>query len=383
MAQEWSDKYNPFNSDKLLAHVDRWKQIKRGQPIPPPTTVSIDPINLCDLRCIFCNADFVIDENKGSRLEEDVMQAIPNFLAGWNDGVYGVRSVCVGGGGEPLLNKHVGTLMDRLIERGIGVGIVTDGTQIHRYLESLSRNTFVSVSVDTDNKDTYKRMKEKDKFDQVIENIRALVDYSRTHKSLLADRNASPGIAYNFLLHPYNVKEVIGATRLAKEIGCDNIHIRPVCVPWFELDKGESPHTFKPEHVEKFNRQIAEAMKLEDERFKVYGVTHKYNPDFSITHHFESCYAIFMNGVIMPPSDRNKGNGKLDWGTCCDRRGDDLVTVKNLTALEQIKEFWGSDRHWKIHDDIKVKYCPRCTFEPHNRIQENVVLRNGMNYDFI
>lgn len=385
--REWTSKYNPFNSDKLFAHVHRWEKIQRGKPIPPPITVSIDPANICDLQCVFCNAEFVINENKGGRLEKEIMYDIPDFLKDWDDGVslvsYHVKSVCIGGGGEPLLNKYTGQLMDRLVERDIGVGTVTNGTQIHNNLESLSRNTFVAVSVDAGNKETYQRLKLRDKFDQVIGNMRHLIDYSLTNNSLLGDKNKGHGVSYNFLIHPFNVSEVMQATLLAKDMGCRYVHMRPVCVPWFELGNKESPHIFKPHHIEEFNNQIEKAMKLEDDYFKVFGVTHKFNPDFGVTHHFENCYAIFMAAVITPPSDRNKGTGKYDANFCCDRRGDDLLTIRNLTDLNQIKDFWGSKEHWKMYDNIKVEKCPRCTFEPHNKIQKNVILRNSMNYDFI
>lgn len=516
MSQEWNSKFNPFNSDKLFATADRWKLIQRGKPLPPPRSVSIDPMNLCDEKCIFCfvgntkiktpngykeiknikgsdeiitfnekskkiqvgkvkktykrttkkliilswgdvlgkkkiittydhpfyvkgkwikarnlkvggflyhfngkeveikdfqyyfkerdvynftcenntyfaenilvhncNAEFVLDENKGSRLEEDVMYAIPDFLKSWDDGKYKVESVCVGGGGESLLNKHTGQLIDRLYERGIGVGIVTNGTHIDYNLESLAKCTWVGVSINAATREIYNKIHVKDEFDHVLSNVRELVKYSKANKTELAKPGHGHGISFKYLLHPYNVHEVIQATKIAKEIGCRNMHIRPVCVPWFFLNKGQSPYAFKPEHVETFTREIAEAMKLEDENFGVYGVTHKFNPDFTPRHDFESCYAIFMTGVIMPPSDRNKGTGKLDFGSCCDLRGNDLLTQKNLISLKQIKGFWGSEAHWKMHDAIKVRDCPRCTFSGANKIYQEAIKINNMSYDFI
>lgn len=43
--KEWNatKRWNPFNSYKLLAHVERWKQIRRGKPIPPPILITIEP----------------------------------------------------------------------------------------------------------------------------------------------------------------------------------------------------------------------------------------------------------------------------------------------------------------------------------------------------
>lgn len=384
--EEWKNQYNPYNSNKLFAHVHRWEGIRRGEEIPPPSTISIDPLNLCDEKCIFCNADFVMDENKGSRLKKEILEKIPDFLHGWDDGTYKVNTVCVGGGGEALLNKYTGKMIEEIIERGIEVGVVTNGTQIDRWnnLEALSKATWVGISINAGTKETYDKVHQKDEFDHVIANVGELVRYSQAKGTRLAQPEMGPGLGMKYLLHPYNVGEVVQATKLAKEIGFRNIQIRPVSPTWFNSKEEASLHKFTPEHLEIFRGQIKEAMKYHDETFEVYGVTHKFNPDFTPKNDFKSCYAIFMNGVLMPPSGRNKTEGQYDWGECCDRRGDDLLTgIKDGIDLSQIRDFWGSPKHWKMHDDIIVDKCPRCTFSPHNKIYENAIAKNSMSYDFI
>lgn len=384
---EWRSPYNPFNSNKLYATIDRWKTIKRGEEIAPPRTISIDPFNFCNQACVFCNADFVMDVNKGSKLQQDIMEELPSFLQSWNDGRYGVESVCVGGGGESLLNKYTGNLIENLVERGIGVGVVTNGTHITKWnnLEALSKCTWVGVSINGGTRETYERVHQKDDFDLIMSNVKELVAYSDANNTNLAQPGHGPGVSMKYLLHPYNVGEVVQATKLAKKVGFKNIHIRPVNVPWFDLEhKEHSPHRFKPEHIETFKEQIQEAMEYDSREFGVYGVTHKFNPDFTPNNDFEECYAIFMNMIISPPSDRNKGEGMFDASYCCDRRGDDLLTgIKNGTDLEQIREYWGGEKHWEMHDEIRVKECPRCTFSPHNKIYENAIETNNMTYDFI
>lgn len=384
--EEWRNEYNPYNSNKLFSQVHRWEGIQRGQPIPPPTTISIDPLNLCDERCVFCNADFVMDENKGSRLDEGTMAAIPAFLESWNDGHYRVKSICVGGGGEAWLNKHTADMVKETVARGVGVGTVTNGTQMDRWnnLEALAQCTWVGVSINAGTKETYSRVHRKDEFDHVFENIRELLDYSELHRTPLTRPGFGPGLGMKFLLHPYNVHEVVTATKLAKESGFRNIHIRPVSATWFNTEEEAAAHKFTQEHITQFREQITEAMKYHDSSFEVYGVTHKFNPDFTPANDFDKCYAIFMNGVLMPPSGRNKNAGKYNWGECCDRRGDDMLNgIIDGTDLQQIREFWGSPAHWKMHDDIKVEKCPRCTFSPHNKIYENAIATNAMSYDFI
>lgn len=56
-ANEWSQnkRWNPFNSYKILAHVERWQNIKRGRPIPAPSLITVDPTNVCNFNCAWCN----------------------------------------------------------------------------------------------------------------------------------------------------------------------------------------------------------------------------------------------------------------------------------------------------------------------------------------
>jgi hypothetical protein len=87
-----------------------------------------------------------------------------------------------------------------------------------------------------------------------------------------------------------------------------------------------------------------------------------------------------MTGVFMPPTS---DKGKFNFGICCDRRGDDGLTLTDLIDTSQVSEFWGSDNHWESFDNLKVKNCPRCTYQPHNMIFENAVEVDNMTIDFI
>ena len=117
--QEWnpSKRWNPFNSYKLLSHVHRWKQIKRGKPIPPPVLITIDPTNVCNFNCVWCNAEFIRKKRKGS-LSEKMLLNLADFLPRWGEGnpnwKPGVEAICIAGGGEPqFLPPHMPSLPDK------------------------------------------------------------------------------------------------------------------------------------------------------------------------------------------------------------------------------------------------------------------------------
>ena len=386
--KEWSDekKWNPFNSGKLLTQVYRWKQIKPNNKIPQPALVTVDPINVCDLKCSFCNAHKILSTNSAMISEANLLE-IANLLPIWKGSPNweaGVEAVCIAGGGEPLLHPSIGKFIDRLVEKGVEVGVVTNGTQIDRYLEPLSKCTWIGVSVDAGCAETYTKIKGKDTFQKVIDNIKLLSDYSKKHDNELNKNTQGNGISFKYLLNKDNVQDVYNAVKIAKNIGCKNFHMRPAGIPWNEINNKETKHLYELEFsdIESFGFQLDKARKLEDENFGVFGVTHKFNDKLRIENRFKTCYAIFMTAVFMPSDNGDKD--AVNIGLCCDRRGDDNMTlIKNSKNVTDIVSAWGSKTHWKIHDNIRIESCPRCTYQPHNQIFQHVIKKDNMTYKFI
>ncbi len=382
---EWSiqKRWNPFNSYKLLAQVYRWRKIERGSKIPQPVLVTVDPINACDLRCIWCNSEYVIRKRKGKFISTTKLLEISEFLSQWQgspDWEGGVEAVCVAGGGEPLLHPEVDRFILSLRENNIEVGVVTNGTRLDRFKEALVECTWVGVSVDAGSKETFQRLKGRDFFSKVIKNMEELVKFSEKRKSWLARKGQGYGVTYKYLLHPANVKEVYQAARLAREIGCRNFHLRPMGLPWHLIGKREE--VFSQKDLALLEEQVEKTRELEDENFGVFIITHKFDETLRRYNAFPRCYAIFMTCVFMPASDGNPQHFNL--GLCCDRRGDELLELgKNLSSTKSVERLWGSPEHWKIFDKIDVSTCPRCTYQPHNQIYEYVIKRDFMTYKFI
>lgn len=372
MVEEWSDKFNPYNSEKLLTQVYKWKEIKRGNLIPPPTLVSLDPANLCDLKCEWCNAHKILEENK-RMLSQDTLYEIADFLKEWK-----TEAICIGGGGESLMNPYTGLFINKCVNNGVDVGVVTNGTQINHNLESLSKCTWVGVSIDAGTKSTYIALKGRDRFKQVIFNIKNLVEYSKEHNRNLTNKDKGIGVGMKYLLYKNNINEIFQASQYAKMMGCSNIHIRPSAPPWDKI--GDTSYDFSERDLKRFRRELERARSLEDENFKVYGITHKFDGKFKVINDFNNCHAIFMTCVIMPPTSKE---GKFNLGFCCDRRGDKNLVLEDLVSTQQIKDFWGSEEHWKMFDKIKPSLCGKCTYRPHQQIYENVILKNKMCYQFI
>ncbi len=378
---EWSKKkkFNPFNSDKLFAHIHRWKEIKRDtKQMPAPTLVTIDPINLCDLKCVWCNSDYILSHNK-KKISQENLDAIVELLLNWNTHrtYNNVSSVCIAGGGEPLLHSYTGTLINKLAEKGISSGVVTNGTHIDNHLESLANCTWVGVSIDSASPETFLSLKGRDKYLQVIDNVKRLIEHSKEHQTELAKPGQGHGVSYKYLLHPRNIRDVFNAANTAKQIGCRNMHIRPAGASWDK--QGKNLDYFSYTDICEFEEQLTKARSLEDEVFGVFGITHKFDGNFKVSNEFNNCHAIFMTGVFMPPSSEYHA---FNFGLCCDRRGDSNLAIQ-VSSPKQILDFWGSEKHWEIYDKIKVSDCPRCTYQPHNQIYEESIEKDNLTFDFI
>ncbi|MBN2136638.1 MAG: radical SAM protein [Sedimentisphaerales bacterium] len=391
--REWnpSKRWNPFNSYKLLAQVERWKKIKRGRSIPPPVLITVDPTNVCNLNCVWCNAEFVRKERRGS-LSEKALTEIADFLPLWGAGTgcgeVGVQAICIAGGGEPLLDNATGGFIDRVVGHDIDVGVVTNGTMIDRFVDPLSEAVWVGVSVDAATRQTYNKLKglsdDCDLFDSVVNNIAMLVDYAKMHNNKLGWKHPAYGVSFKYLLYEGNIGEVYEAAQLAKRLGCKNIHFRPAGTTWDKLGT-DGEISFSREDILLFEEQAAKALELDDEGFGVYGITHKFNSQFGSANYFSRCHSIFMTAVIEPPVGADAPKDSFTVGLCCDRRGDaKLELARNIENAEQINKLWGSRAHWDIHDRIVVhNECPRCTYQPHNEIYEQVILSDSMTYKFI
>ena len=383
--EEWSlgKKWNPFNSYKLLSHVYRWRQIERGKAIPQPPLISIDPINMCNLGCNWCNAEFILKKNN-RRINRETLMDLADFLPRWQGSPEwpgGVEAICIAGGGEPLLHPDIGSFIERTVANGIEVGVITNGTNLDELLVPLSKCTWVGVSVDAGTTATFKRLKQADLFDRVVDNIQQLIAYAASHDCRLGSGHPGHGVSYKYLLSPDNNNDIIPAARLAKKLGCKNFHLRPAAIAWDKLSS-KNRALFKNREAKCLAEAIETVRPLEDKTFGVYGITHKLADDLNSANSFNHCHAIFMTCVIMPPRDESRERFRL--GFCCDRRGDLKLEAAGVgESVEEISGYWGTADHWAIFDSLNPANCPRCTYQPHNLIMEHVILEDSMTYKFI
>lgn len=365
--REWNNPWNPFNSAKVLLWKEHLKACSEDNYLPP-VTVDIDPSNVCMYDCPFCNAYDMI-RNSGKVMSEEHMVKLIDFLADWRDSWDGKtpNSACVSGGGEPYMNKNINTMFERMYKRGIEIGIITTGFLLKdEDIKIISKTArWIGFSMDAATLKTYNKVKgiAGKAFNKTVENMRKLVKRIR-------DDGSKCDVAFKFLLTPDNYHEIYEAIKLAKDIGVKDFHLRPA--GWDNLSKVKQKPEYKD--LEGINIQLSAGMKLETKDFRVFGIRHKFNPDFSKKINFSRCWAI-----PMLPTFGADGNVHL----CFDMRGkDDLVLCKHEPYPAEILSIWNTDKHRELVKSIDIEKCPRCTFGAYNEIVEKVIIEDSMCINF-
>ncbi len=350
---EWSNdnKYNEFNSYKGLTYYKEYQAIvnwMNGEgELLPAIESSFDPITLCNLKCYYCNSYRYMDDYQ--KMSRGHMVKMIDFMADW-----GVKGLCFGGGGESLLNKDMWDLSSYMSAKGIQPAIITNGTVVNNViLENMRSCKWVAVSVDAATPETFLKIKGVDLFDKVISNMRQMVGKTR--------------LAYRVLLTTENSHEVYKACLLAKDIGVDTFHVRPVDLGRWDYT-GNKTLTV---NVEDIKEQFEKCHELETPTFKVQTLTHKFGDNFEVKHNFTKCLATPI--CITMCTD---GNCYL----CPDHRVEERF---KLGSQDNISEWWGGDAHRELVKSIDPdKECSRCTWSEYNRQIENVVEIDKMNRNF-
>jgi len=371
---EWSNKYNSFNSWKGLTYYQNYKAIvdwlNGANYLPPPVECNLDPIAECNLNCYFCITQRYLRTHREEvgemrTLPIDYMLRLVDFLAEW-----GVRGLCISGGGEPTLHKGLPELIHHARElywhkqSGMDICLVTNATIMPMELaHALQSCRWVALSVDAADRDTYRAVKGSDAFDKVIENIRYIAELRKQypHKT---------DLCFKFLVLPENQHQIYDACKLARVLGVQDFHARPV-----DFERGDiEGHKKLNLDIGLIKEQFAKCHEEETEDFHVYTVTHKFDPELHVKHDFVKCLATPLVIPIL-----QDGNAYI----CVDKKMESEFRLGSCYPNpENILKWWGSNEHRRAVTGVNIDECSRCTWSQYNAQIEGVVLRDNMCLNF-
>lgn len=368
---EWSpaSKYNSFNSLKGLLYFENYKKImawmrRETNYLPPPVECNLDPIAECNAQCYFCITQRYLRNNReevGSMrmLPEIYMYELVDFLSTW-----GVKGLCISGGGEPSLNRNVHGLPLYAALKGMDVAFVTNGIKMDdELMESLLACRWVSFSINAATEETHKQILGVSMFRRVIANVSRIADLRKKQGSQV-------DLCYKFLLLPENVSEMVAACKLAKKIGVQDFHVRPVDFERSDI-KGNRKLEFDIPFIEE---QFALCHEEETPDFKVYTVVHKFDAAYHVQHDFRRCLA---SPLVLPIL--SDGNAYL----CVDRKMEETFRLGSAYPNpEKIYDWWGSEKHRALIESVDISTCSRCTWSEYQKQISDCVIEDKLCRNF-
>jgi pyruvate-formate lyase-activating enzyme len=214
------ERYTPFDqTSKALVHVDRLRRIARGD-VPPPVSVKLELTNVCNHDCHFCAYRRIVQDPaiRDMLPTQIALDLVDDLAAG------GVHGLMLTGGGEPLVHPGVADVIARCGERGLQVGLITNGTRLGRLSDAtLSMLRWIRFSINAGDAATYAS----------VHGTNAGA-WAEVWAQVGRAANLAIDVGVSIVVTARNYRGVVDLVRRAREHGARYAHVRPAF---------EGPHT--------------------------------------------------------------------------------------------------------------------------------------------
>lgn len=319
-----------------LEHYVRWQVAMRSAsdtdatdldpgkvPDFAPISINLDLTTACNFACDHCvDLDIL---NTGIRFDHDKLLASLKLMA-----ERGMKSVIVIGGGEPTLYPKFGEIIRFMKGLGLQIAIVSNGTgndKIAEVADCMEKCDWVRLSLDSGTDATFQPM-HKPRKDFTLEGICAKVPAIKA-----ANPDVTVGFSYivtwrgaeiNDTNIVENLHEIAGAAKLARDNQFDYISFKPFLTR-DEVNNAEVIDIKAKEGLDdiisRIQAQVAEAVKLESDTFRVHQSTGLKamlkRQTQTLAKQPQQCHMQFFRQVLSPlglyncPVYRNQDHGKL------------------------------------------------------------------------
>lgn len=253
-------KATPYSNLKIFGHLEEVQKVKNGERVAP-IYIRIKPTNLCNQNCYYChykNPYLTLDQYAPT--DEIKREKMLEIVRDMKD--IGVKAVTFSGGGEPLLYPYIEETMEAVLDAGIDLSIITNGTLLTgRKAELLSQAKWVRISLESGCAETYSKIRgvAGEAFEDLCENIREFAQ----------NKSKDCELGINFVIGPGNYKEVYQAGKLMQSLGVNHIKYTALM-----SDNAEKMH-------EPFKNQVIEQIhQLMDENEAEVKIINLYESDF-------------------------------------------------------------------------------------------------------
>lgn len=215
-----------ISSDKVFYHLEElvaWK--KDGQV--NPVTIEIHPSNACNNSCFYCCMDKVKDQKIMSK--EEIAYAI-NYTKNLR-----AKGIIFSGGGEPTIAPCFEDALYFAKDLGLDIGVITNGINLTNSKRKtiLEKATWVRISLDAMDPETYKKIRGTDFWETVVSNLHKLLEERKYF-------HRKPTIGLQIVVNKYNYTKIREICRAMnhKFTDIDYIQVRPI-----EMKVNEDPYS--------------------------------------------------------------------------------------------------------------------------------------------
>lgn len=262
----------PYSNLKIFHHVETLNKLKKGERCNP-LYIRIKPTNVCNHNCYYChykNPYLTLDEyDPTDYIPHDKMMEILDDM-----GKMGVKAVTFSGGGEPLVYQYIEEAMEKVLELGIDLSIITNGSMLcGQKAEILAHAKWVRISIDSINPENYARIR------GVSET--AMPTLKKNIEEFAKIKNEDCELGINFVIGQENYKEIEEVAVTMKNLGVNHVKFAPL----FSNETEQYHENIKEEVIETLNRISTE---LNSDKFRIIDL---YTSDFDNYEVFKRTYS--------------------------------------------------------------------------------------------
>ncbi|SFC94316.1 radical SAM protein [Butyrivibrio sp. YAB3001] len=209
--------WDPFEYNKLKLLLNPGKvesilKVSKGEKQYDdlfPISIDLHLTTACNLKCSWCTDQLLM--KKVSTMATEKAYSLLDEFAAHNTGV------TLEGGGEPTLHPHFSEIVDYAFNKGICLGLITNG--VRNIDKDIYKFRWVRVSLDSCNEKQYLQEKGKNYFSEVLKNLSNFSKARNPQKTFL-------GVGY--VITKRNMEYLEKLIDELDEIGVDYIYFRPV-----------------------------------------------------------------------------------------------------------------------------------------------------------
>lgn len=261
---------NLYSTVKMLHFKSKLDDIA-NKHISSPIHIRLKPTNVCNHSCYYCcyrNDNLYLSElmQKKDMISRDKMIEIIDDLV-----AMGVKAVTLSGGGDPLVYPHINETIEGLLNVGIKLATLTNGSMLkNKTAELLAKGaSWVRISMDAADPELYAKTRgvSQEEFGKVCDNI----------KNFAAIKRKECELGINFIVNENNHGDVYRFLELAKNLGANHVKFSECVVS----TKGEENNCYQHPFFNFVKEQITKAKgTLADEHFTIIDKFHDFDDKY-------------------------------------------------------------------------------------------------------